>query len=348
MSFRWLYLNKKFVILGFGLLLLYGGCFFRRPDSNILYHDARPFFGTIVQVDVCAPSQEKERIAQTYRRIWARMGEIHQRLNIFDPQSELSALNRSFPNFFEASPELFQLIERSVQYRQITDGAFDITGGVLSNVWKDAEKNKRIPTEISLNQALRFVGADKIGLGPGREITLAHADVSIDLGGLAAGYAADEASRILREEGLSNFYVNMGGEIYVEGHNCLAQDWHIGVQNPDIKGEVLEVLALRNQAVSTSGSYERVYHIQGQRFSRILNPKTGYPVPEIISATVVAPTAEQADAFSTALCLFSPKDAISFIEKQGEGFAAMVLTRGIKGRIIRHESFSYSRLKAKK
>jgi len=150
-----------------------------------------------------------------------------------------------------------------------------------------------------IRTAQNSLGVSSLAFLPGNQVRLTKKNVEIDLGGIAKGYALDEGARILRENGFRNFLIDAGGDVFAGGCNCESQPWKIGLRDPRNPQKVLDVLYLSNMAVTTSGDYERYYKISGQRWSHIMNPITGYPSQGILSTTVVAPVAQESDAFST-------------------------------------------------
>ena len=132
------------------------------------------------------------------------------------------------------------------------------------------------------------------------------------------------------------------------GRNCEGRRWRIGVRDPQDKTKLIDVLDLENAATSTSGSYERYYEINGVRWPHIINPVTGYPGRGVLSATVVAPTGQFADFWSTALCLLDPEQGIAMTDAMGEGFAAMVIVDRGEGKIIKKASRNYARYSSRR
>jgi thiamine biosynthesis lipoprotein len=172
-------------------------------------------------------------------------------------------------------------------------------------------------------------------------VGLKDPQAEIDLEGDVQGFASDEVARVLKEEHFHNFMVDAGGEIYAAGTNCAGHAWRIGVQDPDRRDRLMDAVDIGNAAVSTSGDYEKHIVIQGQKWSHIINPLTGYPQSGVASATVIAPTAVEADALSTALCILGPAAGLDLIKELGEGYDALILFRRDKEEYEWHSTPGY-------
>ncbi len=157
-------------------------------------------------------------------------------------------------------------------------------------------------------------------------IQLLNRDTMIDLGGIAVGYALDKVAKILRGKEFRNFFIDAGGDIYVGGHNCSGQPWKIGIKDPQKESNLIKVIYLQDASVTTSGNYEQYFEIQGAKFSYIMNPLTGYPQEEVMSATVIAPQGIEADSLATALCVLGSEEGIALINSLGEGYAGYIIT----------------------
>ena len=308
------------------------------------YREGRMVLGTFVLVDVCHYSDQEPDVLRVYRRLWERMEDLHQTFNAYDDQGVLSRLNRSFPEAVEVTADLAGVLSQAIALSRQTHGAFDPTLKPLIRLWQEAALSGRLPAEQEVALAKSRTGIDKVEVLAGQRIRLASPETQVDLGGIAKGYAVDEAVRILREQGYDNFFIDAGGDIFVSGQRCEGGPWRVGVRDPRRKDQLREVLFVRDAAVTTSGDYEQFFTIGESRFSHIINPLTGYPAAEVVSATVVAPTATVADAWSTALSVLAPGQGIPLLEEQGSGLAAMVITESPEGELIEHVSQGYPKL----
>ncbi|NLE65011.1 MAG: FAD:protein FMN transferase [Elusimicrobia bacterium] len=303
---------------------------------------SRPLLGTIVTVKVCDPFADG-RVAQVFDKVWARLEEINRRLHPYDVGSEIVRINQAAGALVDVTDDVYRLLRAAKGYVQETRGAFDIAVGPLSDLWKEAERRDVFPSTGDVRGVLPLVDTDKVDLLPTGQVRLRQAGMRIDVSGMAQGYAADEAARILRQTGFRDFLLDTGGEIYAAGLNCRQQSWRVGVSDPRAPRAMEAVLSVRDAAVSTSGDYERSFEIRGQRWSHIINPITGYPLTGVAGVTVIAPTATEADVLSTAVSVLGPRHGLRLIASKGRGYEAMILLRDANGGLERSETEGYKR-----
>lgn len=330
------------------VIVLMAGC---APDSSPKmerYRQTRSLMGTTVSVDVCEDAADAGKIEPAYQKLWERLEDISWRMNVFDEKSEVSKINAAGTKPVAIAQDTYDVLRESLRHSQLTKGAFDITVWPLIELWKRGEKENILPPRPKILEVLQFTGSDKIRLGEGRQVQLVDPRVKVDLGGIAAGYAVDEAAGILRRHGIHNFFIDLGGDIYVGGYNCEGRLWRIGISDPRDRSRLMDVVALSDAAVTTSGNYEKYFEIQGERWSHIMNPVTGYPQKEVVSATVIAPTTLEADALATALCVMGGRAGIELIDRLPGDYAALVVTQPQAPRIQRFPSRKYGKYRARR
>ena len=239
--------------------------------------------------------------------------------------SFVSLLNReAYKKEVEVPSHVCGLIEKSLEFGEMSGGFFDITYKSTGALWENS--GNKIPDEKAIEEKQRFVGSDKLKIDCGRNtIKFAFDGVKIDLGGVAKGYAIDRAGEILKKHGIENFIVNYGGDMLICG-NKTGKPWNVGIRNPDNHSEILKKIEFDSgcHGVATSGDYERFFVVEGQTFSHIMNPKTGHPVKNSKSVTVIAGNATSADAAATAVSVaLNKKEAV---EKIVEKFRVKIYT----------------------
>ncbi|NIA07083.1 MAG: hypothetical protein GWP14_05530 [Actinobacteria bacterium] len=270
--------------------------------------------------------QYADRAADTAVTAVEDIRAIEALASTYRSESEISQLSNSPPGSARVlSPEIFAVLERSLYYYQLTDGAFDVTVGPLMNLWRAAVKRDKLPTTDEISKALQSVSSKNITLDPSaRTIAFSRAGMSITLDAIVKGYAADLALAAIRNKGAQAALVDLGGDIVCFGHPPSRDGWDIGIQNPfqpasvpmDISpGAILATIRLTDAAVATSGNYQRTLPIQGESYSQIIDPRTGLPVHQAPSVTVIAPTAADADALATACSVLSVPEALDLINK---------------------------------
>ncbi len=327
--------------------LLLAGCDQAVPLKK--FSESREMFGSITRLDVCYTPGQEEVLGHTIAQIWLRWQDIHHRLSVYDPESDLNRINRSYPNPVVVGADTWTLISDAVTYHHLSRGEFDITLYPLLKLWKEAEQAGVLPTADQIQAAQQPMGVDKFELLAGNQIRLLNPDTQLIIDSIADGYAADEAARILRVHGFSNFLLDASGELYAGGRACQGGSWRVGVKDPQdpLSSGLVGVIMLKDAAVTTSGSYEHFYTIAGKMYSHIISPRTGFARNDIVSATVIAPSAEFSDALSTALCLIDPARGIALVDSLGDGYASMILVNDGKGRLTQMTSRYYPRYLAR-
>ncbi|MBU1912836.1 MAG: FAD:protein FMN transferase [Candidatus Omnitrophica bacterium] len=268
---------------------------------------------------ICAAFKEMERIEGVFSK--------------FNENSEVSKINAlAGLEKVAAGEEVFKLTERAVYYSSISNGAFDITVAPLMEVWGFVRSHKSMPDKEAIENALEGVGYKNIELDP-KELSVKffNKKTKIDFGGIAKGYAVDRARDILAAHGIKNGLINLGGNMFALGYAPGNKKWKIGVEDPINKGKLLHRFELTDMAISTSGNYERFFEIGGKRYSHIINPVTGFPCQGIVSVTVAADSAEQADALSTAIFVMGEKEGLN-LAKSIKGIKVLMLKED--GRLI--------------
>lgn len=289
------------------------------------YSEAKLLMGTTVQIDVCYDENNEDDMPLAYTEVWERLGEIHWRMSSFNDISDVAKVNNAYENPVEIGDDTYAVIKNSIMWHERTSRAFDITVWPLIHFWKERDRSKTLPAPEEVAAVRASLGVDKIRLLPDSHVQITDPSLRIDLGGIAKGYAIDEAARILKENGFDQFLVDAGGDMYASGSNCRGLPWHLGIKDPRTKKQLLEIVALEDLAITTSGDYEQYVIIGNQKWSHIINPMTGYPQKGVVSASVIAPTAEEADALSTALTVLGPEKGVALIESLGEQYGCLIL-----------------------
>lgn len=258
-----------------------------------------------------------------------RVAELDALLSDYEPDSELMQLcaragqGRAVP----VSKDLWHVLERSQQLAKATDGAFDVTVGPLVRLWRQARRTRKLPDPQALQQARQAVGFELVRLLPEcQSVELKQPHMRLDLGGIAMGYAADEALRVLREHGMPCALVDASGDVVVGDAPPDSAGWRIGVAPLEADQPPQRYLLLSHAAVTTSGDAFQHVEIAGQRYSHIIDPATGLGLTERRSVTVIAPDGITADSLATALCVLGPERGLKFIQKMS-GVEALFLWR---------------------
>jgi thiamine biosynthesis lipoprotein len=308
--------------IGFGLsaavIAALGGAIWYQAHDRMKFYNSgfREIMGTFAQVTVAA---RNERQAQEFiDAAFEQMMQINREMNDRDPNSPISQLSRTAHLLpVGVSPELFEVIETSVRYSKLSDGAFDITVGPETQLWRRMAQTGQKPSEQELAEARAKVGWEKLILDTtNRTVKLAVEGMKLDVGAIAKGYAVDLAIRKLQENGNVSGMVDIGGNVrcFGKGPNKNRQ-WLIGLQDPRKEEDILIKLRLNDMAVATSGDYRRTAVVDGQSYSHILNPKSAESVKELASVSIIAPTAMDADALSTTVSVLGKEKGLALIER---------------------------------
>lgn len=253
---------------------------------------------------------------------------IEQIASEWRPTSELSQLNDAAGGAMRPlSPELFEILQRSKVIAEATDGAFDPSFYGVGQLWKfDPGSAPPRPEEISAR--LSLVDWRGIELDPNtREGRLQRPGMKLGLGAIAKGYGVDRAALVLVQHGFHHHIVEGGGDTYVSGTKG-DKPWMVGIQRPDRPGSAAAI-PTTDRAIVTSGNYQRFFEHDGKRYAHILDPKTGWPIPEDRSAqsvTLLAKDATDADAYATAIAVMGPEKGMAFIEAHPD-LEAVIITR---------------------
>lgn len=279
--------------------------------------------------EISCYSNDRDKAVAAMDAAFREMQRIESVFSKFDENSAVSRINRlAGEEKVNVSKEVFNLTEDSIYYSQISRGAFDITVAPLMDIWGFVRRHKAIPNKEAIDNALRSVGYKDIELDSKESsIRFLNKGTKIDFGGIAKGYAVDRAKDVLVSHGIKDGLINLGGNMFALGSAYGKESWTIGVQDPRNKGKLLKSFELNDRAISTSGNYERFFEIGGKRYSHIINPVTGEPCQGIISVTVVADSAEKADALSTAI----------FVMGAEKGLELAVAVKDIKVLILKED-----------
>ncbi len=257
--------------------------------------------------------------------------------------SETSEINRNAGvRPVAVSPEVLALVERALSVSRLTGGAFDITFLAVGRLWDFKAAQPAKPDPAALREALGGVGADKVVVDAAAgTVLLRDPRTRIGFGAIGKGWAANAGVRVLRAHGATGGVVNAGGDLLAFGRREDGRAWRVGIANPLDRDRVFGYLEVTDQAVVTSGDYERYVTIDGERFSHILDPRTGYPAKEVRSATVVCPDAELADALATAVSVMGIEDGLALLDALNGVEGLLVdaqgkihLSKNLAGRIL--------------
>ena len=235
--------------------------------------------------------------------------------------SDVYKVNNAGGKAVSVSDETKEVIEMGIEMCEASDGKFDITVGRLTDLWDFKSDDPEVPSENDLEQAVSTVGSEKIKIR-GNDVVIEGGKAKIDLGGIAKGYISGKVADFIEEQGVENAVINFGGNVVTIGKKTDGSDWNVGIQDPNAEGQqILGATKAADQAVITSGIYERKFKAGGKTYHHIIDPKTGYPVEnDVEGVTLKCPRdkAGQCDAMSTICLLMGSEEGMKFIESNKE------------------------------
>lgn len=257
-------------------------------------------------------------------------------LSIFRPTSEVSLVNfEAAEHPVPVSPELFELLKVCERLHRETEGMFDVTTGALSECWGFQDRKPQLPTDEALASALEHVGFHHVLLKEDRAVSLRSPGVRINFGGVGKGYALDKGASKLCAQGIGTALLSSGNSsVLAVGDGPDGAGWLVDIRHPVLKDLRLGTVRLRSCAMGTSGQEEQWFEANGKRYGHIFDPRTGIPVMEVASVSVIADSAARADALTTAVFVGGPELAKRYCSKHEGVVAVMLLTHDLYHPIV--------------
>ncbi len=286
------------------------------------------------------------------RKALDRVAELNQLLSDYVDESELNKLCRAYgkdgdggpAEGFPVSDAMFHVIDHSQQLAAQSHGAFDITVRPLVRQWRRARRQKELPSQDRLTEALALTGYQHLMLDAQRRtVRLTKPGMQLDLGGIAKGYAADEALTVLKREGITRALVGAAGDIVTGEPPPGETGWRIGVAPLDAEAAPSRYLRLAGRACSTSGDAFQFIEIGGKRYSHLVDPKTGLGLVGRMSVTVVADDGITTDSVASAICVMGPEQGMKLVESL-PGVAALMVRVNDAGELETIESPRWKKL----
>ena len=316
-------MNKKKLIwqLPFLVLLIVGTVLIIRQQRAIPYQsNSGMVFGTVYNITY-------ECDSDLHQAIKAELQKVDNSLSPFNPQSVITAINQ---NKDVVPDEMFQTVfNKAMEISRETNGAFDITVAPLVNAWGFGYKNGIQPNRHQVDSLCRLIGYEKVSLKDGR-VVKQMPDIMLDCSAIAKGFGSDVVAHFLKQKGVKNYMVEIGGEIVTSGVNPQRLPWKIGVTKPtddtlSVKSEIQSILNVTDLAMATSGNYRNFYYKGGKKYAHTIDPKTGYPVQHsLLSATVLAKDCATADAYATSFMVLGVDGAKKVLERHPELMAYFI------------------------
>ncbi len=242
---------------------------------------------------------------------------IENLISSWDANSQTSLINRNAGiKPVQVDIELFQLIKRSLKISKLTKGAFDISYASMDRIWKFDGSMTELPSKESISKSVEKVGYQNIILDyQNKTVFLKLKGMKIGFGAIGKGYAADMAKELLQNKGVQAGIINASGDLNAWGKQPNGKDWMVAIVNPLNKEKVFSWLPVQNSSVVTSGNYEKYVKLNGEFYSHIIDPRTGYPSKGILSVSIFTKSAELADALATSVFVMGVDTGLDFINQ---------------------------------
>lgn len=290
--------------------------------ADQLFEAVEPHMGTLVSIKLYARDAAQAKAA--FGAAFQRIAQLDDALSDYKPESELNRVGRAACHrAVKVSDDLYRVLAASQTLSQESGGAFDITVGPVTRMWREARRTRQMPDPDLLDAALSHCGFRKLHLDAVRRtVTLDEEGMQLDAGGIAKGYAADEALRAITKMGIRSALVAMSGDLAFSDAPPGRRGWTIGL--PD------RTLELANAAVSTSGDSEQYLEANGKRYSHIVDPITGIAITNELTVSIVAPTGLEADPLATAVSVLGETRGRQLVAKH-PGVKVYFQTGGTRG-----------------
>lgn len=330
---------KKRVLAAVMLLgLLAAGCDRQQTPADSGLVLAGKTMGTQWRVSLAGVATGRQE--ELRAKIQQRLDKDDHELSTWKKDSVLSRFNQSHDSLAQPiSPEMADIIIISLRIGRLTQGAMDITVGPLVNLWGFGPDKQPVhtPSQAEINRAKAQTGLQHLQVTERADGAYLQKDLPglyVDLSTVGEGFATDDLARLMEEEGIHNYLVSVGGAVLTRGHNAAGKTWRVAIQKPtDRENAVQALVDLQGHGISTSGSYRNYYELDGRRVSHVIDPQTGQPIEHrLVSATVIATTALEADGWDTGLMVLGTekakalalreKLAVYLITKDKEGFSS--------------------------
>ena len=308
-------------------------------QGNVHAYEAQrtDLLGTVITLSSEMPISQEQ-----FTKAFSIVEAIEEQMSVNRPNSEISKINQSpAGTYTPVSPQVQALINGALAVGSATQGAFDITIGAVMDLWNVNGRFATRPSDMRIAHKLANVDYQQVEVNE-NGVKLNKADMKLDLGGIAKGYACDSVRAYLQENGITSALLDFGGNIYAHGTKQDGSDWKVGIKSPHIGENTLAcVLDVRDSAVVTSGGYQRYFEADGTVYHHIIDPKTGYPVENgLLSVSIVGASSTLCDALSTACFVLGAQRGFALLESmenvEGVFITAdgrVYATSGLTGRI---------------
>lgn len=314
---------KKIAAFVTAAALLLSGCSGLSEKRNLTYTDT--LYDTVISVQILDPAKEEvlkgcEKLCRKYDTMFSMTNE----------ESDIYKINHAKGAAVEVSQDTITLIKKGIYYSEMTDGAFDITIGAVSQLWDFHAEDPKVPSSKARASARSHVNYKNIILKD-NTVMLTDPKAAIDVGAIAKGYIADRVKEYLEEEGVDHAIINLGGNVQTIGTKADGTDFNIAIQKPFAEsGEAIASVKVHDQSVVTTGVYQRYFKTEdGTIYHHVLDPSTGAPCKNnLYSVTIITNSSLTADAMSTVCFLLGYKEGMKLVDQLNNVDAVFITDDG--------------------
>jgi thiamine biosynthesis lipoprotein len=286
-------------------------------------HNKGFIFGTVYNITYQSDNNlEKEIIRE--------LDKVDASLSPFNEKSIISKINRNEEAVVD--DYFYDVFNLAMQISEDTNGAFDITVAPIVNAWGFGFKSGSSPTSQYIDSLKQFIGYKKVRINKDKHVVKQDERIMLDCSAIAKGYGSDVVARLFNAKGIKNYMIEIGGEIVASGLSDKRLPWKIGITKPSedslgTSNELQTILNITDCAMATSGNYRNFYYKNGKRYAHTIDPRTGYPIQHnILSATVIAKSCAQADAYATSFMVLGLEEAKKILERHPQLLAYLIYT----------------------
>ncbi len=330
---------KRILALGLACTMLLTGCAERREAAQQMLenkkmenrHEAMSFAMDTLMMFTVIHEDGDEIIIDAEQEI----RRLENLLSVTMESSDISKLNAAAgKKEVEVHDDVLELLQLGKDLGEKTGGLFDIAISPVVKAWGFTEEVKQVPAQETLDMLLPLTDPADVLLNE-KTAYLQKEGMAVDLGGIAKGYTTDKVAQLMREKGVESGFFSLGGNLYFIGTKPNGEQWDATVANPLNADDYVGILTAKDQAVVTSGGYQRFFEENGKKYHHIIDPATGYPAESgLLQVTIISDSGTEADVLSTALYIMGLEKALEFWQEQGD-FEAIFVTEG--GEVIATE-----------
>ena len=333
------YLQTAFLIFS---LLLFTGCGFKKEVSL-----SGKTMGTTYHIKVVTGFFKNTKGLKD--KVEMRLEQINKSMSTYRKDSEISLFN-AFDRIgekFYISDDFFNVMKVAKDIYKLTGGAWDGTIKPIVNLWGfgNSKNKKRTPEKSEIKALLPEIGFNYIEISSNRYLVKRKASISLDLASIAKGYTVDQIAALIRTNGIKNFLVEIGGEVFAAGLRNDGKKWRVGINSPKKDApfdKIYKVISLYDKGFATSGDYRIFFEFKGKRFSHIIDPRNGHPIDNgVVSVSIVADTCTFADGLATAVMILGVEKGLKLVNSLDHTECLIVVQKD-DGTLIDHYSKGFS------